>query len=176
MSKKVAVYPGSFNPVHPGHLHVIRQAAEVFDEVIVLVAENPEKTYKVPAEVRAHWIDEMTTGFHWKKNIVIDISSKSLVEYCKEHDVKFIVRGIRNGTDLEFERAQCEYNQVLSDEPANINYVYFTPSKHVEHLSSTFVRQFVKYATFEKMVNLYFLGGWGSFPDAVKEIFDSYKE
>ena len=118
----------------------------------------------------------MTTGFQWKKNIVIDISSKSLVEYCKEHDVKFIVRGIRNGMDLEFERAQCEYNQVLSDEPANINYVYFTPPKHAEHFSSTFVRQFVKYATFEKMVNLYFLGGWGSFPDAVKEIFDSYKE
>ena len=83
MSEKVAVYPGSFNPVHPGHLHVIRQAAEVFDEVIVLVAENPEKTYKVPAEVRAHWIDEMTTGFQWKKNIVIDISSKSLVDICR---------------------------------------------------------------------------------------------
>ena len=58
MSEKVAVYPGSFNPVHPGHLHVIRQAAELFDKVYVLVAENPEKSYKVPAEVRASWLDK----------------------------------------------------------------------------------------------------------------------
>lgn len=47
MSEKVAVYPGSFNPVHPGHLHVIRQAAQVFDRVIVLIAENPEKSYPI---------------------------------------------------------------------------------------------------------------------------------
>ena len=47
MSEKIAVYPGSFNPVHPGHLHVIRQAAQVFDRVIVLIAENPEKSYPI---------------------------------------------------------------------------------------------------------------------------------
>ena len=178
MSKKqkVAVYPGSFNPVHPGHLHVIRQAAELFDKVYVLVAENPEKLYKVPADVRASWLDKMTTGFYWKKNVIIDISSKSLVDYCKDHNIEFVVRGLRDGKDLDYEKVQAEYNRVLSDEPAKLKYVYFTTPAHAAHLSSSSIRQFIKYATFEKMVNLYFLGGWGSFTDAEKEIFDSYKE
>ena len=63
MSEKIAVYPGSFNPVHPGHLHVIRQAAQVFDRVIVLIAENPEKSYPINPVLRMKWIKEMTTGY-----------------------------------------------------------------------------------------------------------------
>ena len=175
-NKKIAVYPGSFNPVHPGHLHVIRQAAQIFDKVIVLIADNPAKQYDIPAVERRNWINAMTTGYDWSNKVVIADTHESLVDYCKHNNIDFIVRGIRNGTDLDFERSQCEYNTVLSDKPANINYVYFTPPRHAEHLSSTSVKQFIKYATFEKLCNLYFLGGWGSFPDTVKKIFDAYKE
>lgn len=172
--KKIAVYPGSFNPVHPGHLHTIRQAAQVFDTVYVVVMDNPAKKYDVDDKIRAEWIKGMIKGFDWSKHVKVEYCYGPLVDYCKVKKAKFIVRGIRNGVDLEFERAQQQYNEVLSDEPANINYVYFAPPKHSEHLSSTFVRQFIQYATLDKFQSLYFLGGWGSFPDTITEIFKAY--
>lgn len=175
MSEKIAVYPGSFNPVHPGHLHVIRQAAQVFDRVIVLIAENPEKSYPINPVLRMKWIKEMTTGYDWSGKVSVQYTPEALVDFCFENNIGYIVRGLRNGTDLEFEKTQMEYNYCLSESPASLQYVFFTTPAHSEHMSSSGVRQFVKYGTAGKLINLYFLSGWGNFPDTVKEIYDRYK-
>jgi hypothetical protein len=68
-----------------------------------------------------------------------------------------------------------EYNYCLSESPASLQYVFFTTPAHSEHMSSSGVRQFIKYGTAGKLINLYFLSGWGTFPDTVKEIYDRYK-
>ena len=160
-NKRMAVYPGSFNPVHPGHLQVIQQAAQVFDEVVVLIADNPAKTYTVSHEKRAEFIRRFLTGFSWFSKVKIDYTDGSLVDYCAEHEIEFIVRGLRNGTDLEYEKTQYEYNMTLAVEkcPA-LTYVYFTTSVTANHLSSSAVKQFMKYATLDQFILLYQEAGW----------------
>ena len=150
-----AIYPGSFDPVHPGHLYVIEQASKMFDEVIVIVAENPSKKYDVSANVRLTFIDALVSDF---KNVRVDITNKTLAEYCKAYDVHFVIRGLRNGNDLEYERAQEFYTKQLAGD-FDLNYVYInTPSKLMNY-SSTFMKQFKKYSTKEQFRNL-FRDGW----------------
>jgi len=160
-NKKAAVYPGSFNPVHPGHLQIIQQAAQVFDEVIVLIADNPGKTYTVSHKKRAEFIRRFLTGFPWFSKVRIEYTNGSLVDYCAEHEIEFIVRGLRNGTDLEYEKTQYEYNMTLAVEKCpTLTYVYFTTPVTANHLSSSAVKQFMKYATLDQFILLYQEAGW----------------
>lgn len=181
MSKKqkVAVYPGSFNPIHPGHIGIIQQATEVFDKVVVLIAENPEKTYKVGALTRAVIIKELLSQFPWAKKVTVDCTKDYLVKYCKEKGIKFVVRGLRNGTDLEYEKMQYEYSRALDADSAlpPFNYVYFATAPGDEHLSSTGVRQFIKYANVAQLKKLYWRGGVLVFDDKVFDnLLTLYKE
>lgn len=155
-----AVYPGSFNPVHLGHMHVILQASQIFDEVRVLIAVNPEKTYKVSAEDRKRLIESLlgTLPCH---NVSVDISDRPLVEYYDRNGMDAVVRGIRDGNDLQYECAQREYNLRLQ-QPLNLRrnktpltYVFFAPNPKFQHLSSTYVRQFIQYCTPAQLVDLY---------------------
>lgn len=180
MSKKqkVAVYPGSFDPIHPGHFNIIQQATEVFDKVVVLIAENPEKTYKVGALTRAVIIKELLSQFPWAKKVTVDCTQDYLVKYCKENGIKFVVRGLRNGTDLEYEKTQYEYIKTLENSAIPpVNYVYFATDPGDEHLSSTGVRHFIKYADVAQLKKLYWQGGVLSFDDKVFEnLLTLYKE
>lgn len=152
MSK--AVYPGSFNPVHLGHIHVILQASRLFDEVRVLIAVNPEKTYRVSAEDRKAIIENLvgTLPCH---NVSVDISDRPLMEYYDRMDIDAVIRGVRNGTDLESERVQSQYNLLLRTGKKPLTYVYLAPNPKFQHLSSTYVRQFIQYCTPAQLVNLY---------------------
>lgn len=155
MTKHVAVYPGSFNPFHPGHLHVVAQAALLFDKVTVLIATNPEKSYRVSPQERKELILHMVEDFVWAKNVAVDITDKPLMEYCNKKRIPTVVRGVRNGDDLEYERAQREYNMRLGQTDFPISYVYLAPDMAMQHLSSTYVRNFVKYCSPLQLCSLY---------------------
>lgn len=148
------VYPGSFNPVHLGHMHVILQASRLFDEVQVLIAVNPEKTYKVSAEDRRAILENLvgTLPCH---NVSVVISDRPLMEYYDRMDMDAVIRGVRNGADLESERAQSQYNLLLRTGKKPLTYVYLAPAPKYQHLSSTCVRQFIQYCTPAQLVNLY---------------------
>lgn len=149
-----AVYPGSFNPVHLGHMHVILQASRLFDEVRVLIAVNPEKTYRVSAEDRKRLIESLlgTLPCH---NVSVDISNRPLMEYYDRMDMDAVIRGVRNGAGLESERAQSQYNLLLHTGKKPLTYVYLAPNPKFQHLSSTYVRQFIQYCTPAQLVDLY---------------------
>ena len=181
MSKrqKIAVYPGSFNPVHPGHIDIMRQAAQVFDEVRVLVACNPQKSYLVQLDRRYSFIDGLLSPYYledWRGRIVIDSTGGSLVNYCQEHKIDTVIRGVRNGMDLEYEKTQGLYNRLLMPKNSQLNYVFFTVPADLEQFSSTSIRQFIMYSTPEQLSNLYFYGNChgGSVQEVVKEIHEAY--
>jgi len=181
-TQKIAIYPGSFDPIHPGHMEVIFQAAKVFDKVIVLVADNPDKDYKVSAEDRVSLIKEFIRLYRDEcSNVTVDRTYDTLYGYCQDKSkydpdnaVGFIVRGIRNGADLEFEQSQKYFVSVMGDACLSLTYAYFTTRPVMSVLSSSALRQVIQLATNEEFCMAY----WPDIPvesEMSSRIYNMYK-
>lgn len=96
---KIAVYPGSFDPITNGHLDILDRALKIFDKVIVLIANNPNKTSRFSAEERKAMIEEAVDN----KNVEVDVWDGLTVRYAKEHGATHLIRGLRAVTDFEYE-------------------------------------------------------------------------
>lgn len=110
---KVAVYPGSFDPITMGHLDIIERISHIFDRVIVLVAESPQKNYLFSAQERAQILRRATDN---NKNVEIDIFKGLTVEYMRRHQAHVIVRGLRAVADFEYEGTLANMNHRLAPE------------------------------------------------------------
>ena len=97
---KIAIYPGSFDPITNGHLDVLSRAAQMFDKVIILVAINAEKKGRFSIEERVAMIKESIGQFN---NVEVDSYDGLTVEYAKAHNSKFLIRGLRAVTDFDYE-------------------------------------------------------------------------
>ncbi len=133
----IAVYAGSFDPVTNGHLDIIRQASEVFDEVIVLLAYNSEKSAFLSEEDRMHLIKESIREF---PNVRADMFEGLTVDYAKEKGASILVRGLRNSADFEYENQMAQINRELNN---SIKTVFFTPKPENNFVSSSMVREIV---------------------------------
>jgi pantetheine-phosphate adenylyltransferase len=110
---QIAVYPGSFDPITSGHVDIIHRLSDMFDQVIVLVAQSGDKAYMFTAEERAEFIRKQFAG---KKNVQIDIFSGLTVDYMKSKGAKIIVRGLRAVADFEYEGTLANINKKLAPE------------------------------------------------------------
>ena len=108
---KVAIYPGSFDPVTFGHLDVIRRAASMFDELTVSVLNNTQKTPLFSVEERVKILEEATKEL---PNVKVDSFSGLLINYAREKDVHIAIRGLRAITDFEYELQIAQTNRKLS--------------------------------------------------------------
>ena len=136
MSKPVtAIYPGSFDPVTNGHLDLIARAAEIFDQLIVAVTQNPEKEPLFAVKERVEMLESLT--FEWK-NVEVDTFNGLLVEYARGQDARVIVRGIRAVSDYEYELQMAMMNRKLEPE---IETVFMLPAEPYSYLSSRLVRE-----------------------------------
>lgn len=106
---KVAVYPGSFDPITNGHLDIIYRAAKIFDKVVVLVAINPNKKSRFTPEERVEMIKETIK----EENIEIDLTTGLTVKYAKEHGATHLIRGLRAVTDFEYEFQLANANEYI---------------------------------------------------------------
>ena len=97
---KVAIYPGSFDPITNGHLEILKRALNIFDKVIVLVAVNDAKKSRFSVEERVAMIKEAVEG---DPRVEVDSYNGLTVEYAKEHDAQHLIRGLRAVTDFEYE-------------------------------------------------------------------------
>lgn len=136
---RIAVVPGSFDPVTLGHLDVIRRAAAIFDEVHVLVVHNPDKHAMLPIAERVNLlqrsIDEDETI---PSNVVVASWSVGLlVDYCVEVGASVLVKGIRSQIDVAYETPMVLMNRSL----ANVETVFLLPDPGHAHVSSSLVRQ-----------------------------------
>ena len=110
---KIAVYPGSFDPITTGHLDIIERISHIFDHVIVLVADSTEKKYLFTAEERAEFLKMATTT---NKKVEVDIFQGLTVEYMKKRQAHVIVRGLRAVADFEYEGTLASMNRRLAPE------------------------------------------------------------
>jgi pantetheine-phosphate adenylyltransferase len=128
---KTAIYAGSFDPPTYGHSSVIVKASKLFDRVTVLVADNPDKHPLFSAEDRATMVKLYLNGLN---NVDCAIFGGFVVEYAKKHNAKFLIRGVRDATDFEYEAQMASVNKMLA--PAVETFFVPADSKYAQVSSS----------------------------------------
>jgi pantetheine-phosphate adenylyltransferase len=138
MTKQIAVYPGTFDPITYGHIDVIKRATEIFSTVIVLVARNSTKTPMFSDDERVAMIKEV-----FKKNtrVRVDVFDGLLVDYAARKHATVIVRGLRAVSDFEYEFQMALTNRKLA---SNIDTVFLVPHERYTYLNSTIVREIAR--------------------------------
>lgn len=142
MSKsRIAVYPGSFDPVTNGHTDIIRRAARLFDKVIVLVSVNAVKSPSFSSVERVKLISKVVDGLDLE-NVVVDIWDGLLVDYIRQVGAIAIIKGLRAVSDFEYEFQMALANKMLYDEAET---VFLTTSSENMYLSSSVVKQIASF-------------------------------
>ena len=133
--KRIAMYPGTFDPITNGHHDLVRRAASIFDRVFVAIAANPNKAAMFPLEAR---IDLARRVLHDIPNVDVVGYSELTVEFARKHGVSVVIRGLRAVSDFEFEFQLANMNRHLARE---IETVFLTPQEQFTFISSTLVRE-----------------------------------
>ncbi|MDD6380642.1 MAG: pantetheine-phosphate adenylyltransferase [Lachnospiraceae bacterium] len=144
---RIAIYPGSFDPVTLGHLDIIKRSAAMFDRLIVAVLNNSAKKSLFTVDERVAMIKEVTKDL---PNVEADSFDGLTVDYATEVGATVVIRGLRAVTDFEYELQIAQTNRVENPE---IDTVFLTTSLKYSYLSSTIVKEFASYgADIEKFV------------------------
>jgi len=134
---KRAIFPGSFDPLTLGHYDIIMRGITVFDELIIAIGKNADKKYMFTLEERMRFIAE---AFKDQKQIKVLTYEGLTVDFCKKVDADYILRGLRNPGDFEFEKAIAHTNRKLSD----IETVFLLTSSGKSYISSSIVRDVIR--------------------------------
>lgn len=135
---KRAIFPGSFDPITLGHCDIIRRGVTLFDELIIAIGVNADKKYMFPLEKRKQFIEE---AFKGEPKIKVVTYEGLTVNFCKEINAQFILRGLRNPADFEFEKSIAHTNRKLSE----IETVFLLTSSGKSYISSSIVREVIRH-------------------------------
>ena len=127
----IAIYPGSFDPITNGHLDMIIRSSKLFDKVIVLIANNPNKVCRFSLTSRVRMIKEATKDI---SNVEVDSFDGLTVNYAKEHNAKAIIRGLRVVSDFEYEWSYAAANEFINKD---IDMVFLMAHKELTFISSS---------------------------------------
>lgn len=133
-----AIFPGSFDPITMGHVDIIRRSLPLFDELIIAIGVNSTKKYMFSLEQRKAFIE---TTFAQEAKIKVDTYEGLTVDYCNTINAKFIIRGLRNPADFEFEKTITQVNRRLS----KIETVFLLTSAENSFISSSIVREVIHF-------------------------------
>lgn len=136
---RIAVFPGSFDPITLGHLDIIARAVPLFDKIIVAIGTNSSKSYMFTLEQRMQFIAEAITRFD---NVEVEAYEGLTVDYCREKDASYILRGLRNPADFEFEKAIAHTNRAITNH--DIETIFLLTSSGKSYISSSIVRDVMR--------------------------------
>ena len=134
---KRALFPGSFDPITLGHYDIITRALDLFDEIVVAIGINSDKNYMFTVEQRKEFIEK---AFADEPKVKVTTYQGLTVDFCKEIDAQFILRGLRNPADFEFEKAIAHTNRTLS----KIETVFLLTAARTSFISSSIVRDVIR--------------------------------
>jgi len=133
-----AIFPGSFDPITLGHYDIIQRGIPLFDELVIAIGINTEKRYMFPLEKRLGFIEE---AFKDEPKIKVRTYKGLTVDFCKKVHADYILRGLRNPADFEFEKAIAHTNRKLSE----IETVFLLTSSGKSYISSSIVRDVIRH-------------------------------
>ena len=134
---KKAVFPGSFDPITIGHLDIVERAIKVFDEIIIAVGDNTDKKYMFPKEKRVEFVKQT---FYNYDNVKIESYDGLTVDFCRKNNIEFMIRGLRNPADFEFEKRIALTNREMTD----IETIFIITSPENSFISSSIVRDLIR--------------------------------
>ncbi|WZL88084.1 pantetheine-phosphate adenylyltransferase [Salinimicrobium sp. 3283s] len=134
---KTAVFPGSFDPITLGHVDIINRGLPLFDQVILAIGTNSDKNYMFSLEERVRFLEET---YKDEPKIKVMTYKGMTVDFCREQNAGFILRGLRNAIDLEFEKSIGQTNFKIS----GVETLFFITSSGKSHISSTVVRDVIR--------------------------------
>lgn len=151
---RIAVFPGSFDPITLGHYDIVERAYPLFDKIIIAIGQNSQKNYMFSLEHRKEFIKQTFKDF---PNVEVDSFEGLTIDYCRSKNVNFILRGLRNPADFEFEKAIAQTNRTLTHDN-KIETIFLLTSAGKSFISSSIVREIINFkGNYELMV-----------PDAVR--------
>ncbi|WP_297888222.1 pantetheine-phosphate adenylyltransferase [Sulfurihydrogenibium sp.] len=134
MTTKICVYPGTFDPVHLGHLDIVERALNIFEAVVVAIAENPKKKPFFSLEERVKMFQDAVSKY--KGRVIVEGFSGLLVNFMKRYNTKIIIRGVRLFTDFEYELQIAMTNYKLD----KVETFFMMPQQELIHISSSIVK------------------------------------
>ncbi|MCF8372550.1 MAG: pantetheine-phosphate adenylyltransferase [Bacteroidales bacterium] len=137
--KKIAIFPGSFDPFTVGHESVVRRAMQLFDKIIIAIGYNSNKPGFFPIEARIEWINQV---FKNEDNITVDHYAELTVDYCKRMGASYILRGLRTSADFEYERAIAQVNKSMHK---TIESVFLLTMPEHTPVTSSIVRDIIRH-------------------------------
>lgn len=137
--ERIAIYPGTFDPVTNGHIDIMNRALRLFDRVIVAVALNPKKIPLFPLDQRVNFISEATQGF---KNLEVIPFNCLLIHFAQSKNATVLIKGLRAVTDFEFELQMALMNRTLDEK---LETLFMIPSQEYSFLSSNLVKEIAKH-------------------------------
>lgn len=135
---KVAIFPGSFDPITIGHVDLIERSLPLFDKVIISIGQNNQKKYLFPLKERKKWLEKLTKKY---KKLEVDTYKGLTVKYAQRVKANFLIRGLRNSSDFDYEKTISQLNNIIGD---GLETVFFIAHPGFSHISSTIVREIIK--------------------------------
>lgn len=135
-----AIFPGSFDPFTKGHHDIVLRSLGLFDKVIVAIGFNSQKNKRY---FEVEWmVDKIREGFHHDERVEVIVYDELTAELAKKHDASFLVRGLRNTTDFEYENSISQINRYLNTE---LETIFLITSPDLAHISSSIIREVHRY-------------------------------
>lgn len=138
MNRRIAIFPGSFDPITKGHENILLRALPLFDEVIISIGKNSSKQSYFTIEQREKWIKQV---FAKEPKVRVETYTGLTIDFCKKMNADYILRGLRTSADFEFEKAIAQNNKVMAPE---IETIFILPVSELSAINSTIVRDIIR--------------------------------
>lgn len=136
--KKIAVFPGSFDPITQGHVELVKRAVPLFDQIIVAVGINSSKKYLFSLEKRMEWLEDVFSKY---PKVKVDTYVGLTAHFCQKVGAQYMLRGLRNASDFDYEKTISQLNKIVGD---GLETVFLISEPEYSHYSSTIVREIIK--------------------------------
>jgi pantetheine-phosphate adenylyltransferase len=137
VSMKIAVFPGSFDPITVGHVDLVHRALPLFDKIMVAVGVNSTKKTLFSLDQRLAWLQQV---FGSTPNVEVDHFQNLTAHYCRRIQARYLLRGLRNASDFDYEKTISQLNHIVGE---GIETVFLIAQPEFSHISSTIVREII---------------------------------